>query len=163
MADEIPSRTPRWIKITLVISLAVNLLIAGMVGGFILRGGPGAPGPLVSGLPIDGLRTIQRALPEDRRRAFRRDLVSKRGELGAARREMRALRVAFLAALTADPFSVEDLRAVMARQGALFEGAGDTIRQSVLTQIAAMTSEERAAFAKALEAQAKKQPRGELR
>ena len=76
---------------------------------------------------------------------------------------MRALRVAFLAALTADPFSVEDLRAVMARQGALFEGAGDTIRQSVLTQIAAMTSEERAAFAKALEAQAKKQPRGELR
>lgn len=67
---------PRWAKITLVLSLATNLLIIGAVGGVMLSRGDR------SEARSDGLRgpdaaMIAQALPKEVRRDLRRDIRQK--------------------------------------------------------------------------------------
>lgn len=103
-------RCPLWIKIALGLSLAVNLGVAGLVGGIALRGGPlGGKGPgmgyampYVIALPHEDRKIVFGAVRGDP------DLPG-RGARRAAYRDMVAL-------LEADTFDRSAIEAVLQRQ-----------------------------------------------
>ncbi|MSU88300.1 periplasmic heavy metal sensor [Rhodobacteraceae bacterium 2CG4] len=146
--EPIPRRMPRWAKLALVGSLALNLAVLGVVGGALLRGADRGR-PLY--LPIEGFRSISAAmLPEDRA-ALRRDLRARRDEIRDARRTLRRSQGEFIAALRADPFSSEALAAALDSHAEQWEQFGRRTREMLVRRISEMSPEARAAFAANLE------------
>lgn len=136
---------PRWMKITLVVSLALNLLVAGMVGGAVLRHGmrPGDHHP--PGRAHLGRAYVQ-ALDRADRRALWREMHANRPAPAA-----HADPDAVLRALRASPFDPAALRSVMERQrqaGLERMRRGQRLLQD---RLAAMSDAERAAYADRLE------------
>lgn len=146
-----PSATasaPRWMRIALVLSLAVNLLVAGIVAGMIVTGGPGGRGG-PDRRDVAGLYT--RALDAADRRALRRaylhQLRDAEGARGAVLAEFRDV----LRILRSEPFDAAALQAALARQrarGAARQEEGQRLLAEVLQ---AMSPSERAAYADRLE------------
>ncbi|MFO8126515.1 periplasmic heavy metal sensor [Yoonia sp.] len=135
------SRPVRLWRIVLVLSLALNLAIAGMVTGAVVSGRAG-DGPLRS---FDlGIGPIARALEPQERRAVRRSLREDRGLRGMDFRERMN---GVVEALKAEPFDPDALRALMAEQAADIEGIQAKAQAATLDQIIAMTPERRRAFA----------------
>ena len=95
-------KTPRGVKIALAISVAINLGVAGLVGGLALNDGPGGHGDkLVRDLgfgPFDG------ALSPDDRTALRHAIVGRLGDFKSARQLMQGDMAAILTALRAEPY-----------------------------------------------------------
>jgi uncharacterized membrane protein len=148
--QETDSRRTRWLKIALVVSLALNLAVAGLVAGAALKGRPD-PGR-------DGLWPYSRALPEPYRgdlmralRASRRDWIADREALGSTRAELAA-------ALVAEPFDADAVADLLARQRDRFTALADRGAALLVAQIARMSPEERRAYAAELE-----RPRGRER
>ncbi|MBV0911395.1 periplasmic heavy metal sensor [Anianabacter salinae] len=148
MTDTAPSKAPRWMRIALVLSLAVNLAVAGIVGGAVLRHDRDERGPRPSAV---GLGPFADALSREDRmivlQAFRR-------EAGAFRENRSALRDQFetlLAALRADPYDPAVVRDIIAAQDAkLFERL--TLGHDLLLErIDAMDDAARQAYAARLE------------
>ena len=138
-------RTPVWIKILLALSLALNLAIAGVVAGFILRGGPqGVRGPNMGyAMPY------VLALP----REARRDLFGtvRRDDSLPDRQDHRADYRAMIEALSAAPFDANAVQSVLERQseGATrLQSAGQAAWLQVVREF---TDEERAAYVTRLE------------
>lgn len=146
-ATETP-RTRTWVRVALVASLALNLLILGIVGGAMLGHrdrpphaalGPGDHGP------------YGRALAEADREALR---AAIRAEAPRIRETRRAVRQGFrdlLAALRAAPYDHGQVVAVMEAQQARVHEQAALMRGLMLDRVAAMSPEERAAFADRLE------------
>lgn len=142
--DKPTPRPARLWRIVLVVSLALNVAVVGLVAGFALRGhsmGPPARfdlslGPVAGALSHDHRRAIARALRED----------------GGLRRGGPAGLDALVAALRADPVdpvAVEDA----ARQSSEFvRRVQDRAAEALTAQILAMSAEERAALADRIEA-----------
>lgn len=138
----------RGLKIAFAISLALNLAVAGLVAGAWLRnGGPG------HGMPRDlGFGPFSEALsPKDHRalrEAIRENLPALRADREAARTEFATL----LSALRAEPYDPDAvstaLSAIVARAAAKLA----TGQELLATRIAAMSVEDRKAFADRLEA-----------
>jgi uncharacterized membrane protein len=96
-------RMPRWLKITLVCSLAVNLLIVGLAVGAVLRHGH------FGGGDRGVVRILRQIGPE--RREWVRDLVdARRPEIRALRDGAREARDAALDLFAADPFDAVAFR-----------------------------------------------------
>lgn len=145
------AREGRWTKVALAVSLAVNLLVAGVVVGDALfdgrdhrRGGP-PPGLRDIGTPF-----VMALEPENRERLMRR--AAERA--GPFRENREALRHRFerlLDTLRAHPFDQAATRAVLEEQrAALFER--QALGEELLVEhLAAMSPEERAAFADRLD------------
>ena len=139
---------PRKIRIVLFVSLALNLVVVGLVAGMIAKGGPSHAGYR----DRDPVMPYTRAFNEEQRRDLRRAL---RGAYVARPQQEKSDLVdgykQALAALRAAPFDVRKLEAVVAQQKAHAtrrQGAG----QAVLSQfLSAMTPQERAAYADRLE------------
>lgn len=136
---------PRWMRVLLVVSLALNLLVAGLLLGDALAGGHG---PRPAGL---ALGPIARALDEDDRRAI---LLSLRGHpnlrpLGQGERDRGLREIA--GAVRAEPFDPDRLRAALSAQSDRVIQAQDAVRDALLARLAAMPPEERTAFAGRLE------------
>ena len=76
-------KAPRWMKITLVLSLALNLLIFGAIGARFAFGPPhgAARGLGAPGVMLMESRRIMRKLPPERRRALRVIIGKHRMEL----------------------------------------------------------------------------------
>jgi uncharacterized membrane protein len=101
-------RAPRWMWITMILSLAVNLLIVGAVLGalwnfryvraFAEGGAPAQFGAFVAGLPSEKRSKVDALMRE------------QRAILKPLRHEMREARKATIAAVTAEPFDKEQLR-----------------------------------------------------
>lgn len=137
-------RAPRWMRITLILSLALNLAVAGLVGGAVWRHGG-----------LDGMRQPPRSLigamlhelPRDDRRAMREHARSR-----SERRVPHAEITAEMAqALRAVPFRPEPLAALItdhARRRAAFESDALAVW---LDRVAAMSDRERAAYADRLQ------------
>jgi len=150
MAENTPSRPARWVKPLLVVSLAVNLIVAGLIGGAMLRGGPPEqmhPDRSVSAL---GLRLYLRALPADQRRQIAKDARARRGEFKLGPKLIRAHMRALAAAVEAEPFDPETLRVVLSAQSASVAGNMAIGQDILIDRIAAMTEAERKEFAAAL-------------
>lgn len=139
----------RKLKAALAVSLALNLCIAGMVGGAMMHDGPGGRGDMVRDL---GFGPFTEAFDHEDREALRDAFLQRAPELRAARRDMRADFTAVLAALRADPFDATALGSALAGQSAR-AAQNLAIGQALIADhIAAMTPDARKAFAGRLEA-----------
>lgn len=141
------SSSPRWMRFALVVSLAVNLAVVGLVGGTILahRGDhpEGRNGPDIS------IGALPQALDREDRRALREVVMAHRKDRRAAALEdLKALSTA----LRADPFDPGAVQAVFDRQIARMTDGLRNGQQVMAQRFAAMTAAERAAVADRLDA-----------
>jgi uncharacterized membrane protein len=143
MADARPER--RWVRWALVASLGLNLAAAGLIGGALLKGPPPGPPPGIS------LGQYARALPDPYRKDLGRSLRESRRDWIGSRRALAAQEQALAAALTAEPFDPAMVEAVLAREAELTGDLAARGSAMLVAQIARMSPEERAAYAKALE------------
>jgi uncharacterized membrane protein len=151
-----PGLAPRWMRIALSLSLALNLLVVGIVLGAITMHGR-----------HDRERRIARdvaaapfvmALDDADRRAVIDELRSETGSLRENRRLIRARFGALLEALRAETFDRGMIETLLAEQ----RGAA-TVRQEVgerifLDRLERMSAAERGAFADRLEKSIRKHP-----
>lgn len=121
---ETRKKTGRWKTWALVGSVTLNLVLVGMLGGVVLRGGP------------DGslMRATISALPGDARRDMRREgREAFRGTRG--RGDLRAARADMLAALRAEAFDEAAFRAGLdVARGRLLE-IGDRLEGQLVTRL----------------------------
>lgn len=140
--DKTPQARPsRLWRIVLVLSLALNLAVIGVVVGSAASGRWGDGPPRSFDL---GLGPIARALEPQERRAIGRQLREDRSLRDFDLRD-RVNRV--VAALQADPFDPAVLRVLLAEQSERITAVQATAQEVVVEQITAMTPERRRAFA----------------
>ena len=142
MADT--PKSPRWMRIALVVSLALNLLILGGLAGATFLRGPG-------GHAERALGPFARAFEEEHRDAFRSRLNERSEPLRQNRSEVRKAFKAILATLRAetfDPTEFEEAVAHQVKQLTAFQFVG---QEALVEQLATMTLDERRAFADRLE------------
>jgi hypothetical protein len=103
MTDTAPTRS-RWLKVTLVVSLALNLLVIGAVIGAALGAGRPHDDRMRGEVPREfGRSPLVSALAPEDRRAVGRDLMRAAGPLRENRADLRARFERLLEALRADP------------------------------------------------------------
>ncbi|MHA6347284.1 periplasmic heavy metal sensor, partial [Roseivivax sp. CAU 1761] len=142
-----PLRRPgRGLRIALLLSLALNLAVAGIVAGAWLDQGPPRHAARHGGPEAPFL--YFRALTEPQRRALRRELRAALATPGgAARAEFAAGYGEALAALQADPFDAERLTEVLRRQEARAARHRAQGRKVLTGFLAKLPEAERAAYA----------------
>jgi uncharacterized membrane protein len=155
MADEQspgPKSRPNWPRILLFASLAVNLLVAGMVAGAFLRSGagPGRPPTENAVLRDLGYGPYGQALTPEERRAVRRATERKAKDLATNRDELRRQMLTLLEALRKTPYEASVVHAIVTEQQARLKERWDIGRELLLDHIDAMTDDERAQYAKRL-------------
>lgn len=138
------TRAPRWMRLLLAASLALNLLVAGIVaGGLLHRDGPGGrmrPADLALG-------PVARALDEGDRRAILGALREGGGLRPLDRDPREAGLRAIAEAVRAEPFDAARLRGALDAQAGRIEAAQRAVREALVERVAAMGPEGRAAFA----------------
>ena len=92
----------RGLKLALAVSVALNLAVAGLVGGIALHGGPGQRGNMM--VRDMGFGPFDDALLPEDRDSLRKSIQARFGDIRAARQLMQADGLAVLSALKADPF-----------------------------------------------------------
>lgn len=110
-----PGRVRRWLMPALIASLALNLLVVGMLGGAVWRFRHGSGNPNGQGASLLGYVST---LPAARRDALIASVGDPRLELRPLRQEQRTARAEFAAALAAEPF---DRARVIAAQKRAFD------------------------------------------
>ncbi|WP_299927112.1 periplasmic heavy metal sensor [uncultured Pelagimonas sp.] len=140
----------RRIRLVLFVSLALNLVVIGLVAGVVFNGGPPPRG---ASRGFDTVLPYSRAFTEDQRRDLRRELrksfaPSKGDKRGAGMVE--SYREA-LDVLRQDPFERARFDGVVNKQRALAEKRHGTGQDLLAKFLEAMTPEERAAYADRLE------------
>jgi uncharacterized membrane protein len=144
-ADPGPDRRPRrWTRILLVISLGFNLVILGLAGGHELSRVLHGPRPPVREL---GFGPFTEALSPQDRHAMLRDFLRQAKGFAAQRREMRSDFRSLIRALKAEPYDPATFAAVMARQRARTDHWLTLGQKLLQDRIAAMSPQQRAAFA----------------
>ncbi len=146
---------PAWIRIVLAISLALNLLIAGMILGRALHpvAMPGtlparmAPGPL-SDL---GFGPFGRALGGEDQRRIREALAARAARLEGNRREMANDFRALISALKASPYDASRVEQLVDRLYARLREREEVGKALLLEHLARMDDAERARYARRLE------------
>ena len=148
-------KTPRnWTRILLVVSLALNLAIVGIVAGAMFSDGPKngsqrfdlSVGPLTRAMEPDQRDSLRAALRDSG--AF------QRADRAAIRSDMNAL----VATLRAADFDADAFRAALTRQRARLQNAQDAALDAVTQSVSDMSAPERAAFADRLEEQLRRGP-----
>ena len=141
------AKVGKGLRIALGVSVAVNLLILGLVAGALLRDG-GPRERLVRDLDFG---PFTEALSPEDRDALRRAYVARSPDLGGMRQEMRSDLEAFLAALRAEPFDPAALARVMENQQGRMARRIELGQDLLLERLTAMDGRERGAFADRLE------------
>ena len=143
-------RRRRWMTVALVVSLGVNLMVAGLVGGAILRDGPHDRDPFSRDVSALGLRLYYRARPDPAREDLRHRVGERRGDFRAGREALTRHMAAMADAVGAVPFDAARLSAVLAEQGRTVAGNMATGQALLVATIGAMSPDDRAAMAEAL-------------
>jgi len=128
-------------RTVLVCSLALNLAVAGVVGGSL------ATGRFADGPPRNfdlGLGPVARALAPQERRAITRDLRADRGLRGM---DLRGRADAMVVILKSDPFDAAALHALLLAQSEQVATLQARARDAFLATVADMTPERRSAYA----------------
>lgn len=145
--DTPKSRMRLGLRILLIASLALNVMIVGVVAGGIMKGR--SPGPF-GGFDMT-IGPFAEALGDDDRRAIRAELRDRR-DIRPPRYEDRiAAMEGFLASVRAENFDPAAIEAMFAEQRARASNAMEAGQQALLNRITAMDSDERARFAERLE------------
>ncbi len=138
----------RWSKIVLFTSLALNLLVIGLVAGMILRhGGDGRQPPLRD----LGYGPFGAALSGPDRTALAVGMMGRAGDLQSNREDLRQQFREMLAILRTRPFDAPALESLVDRQRAKLAERQAIGQRLLLDRIEAMTEDERFAFADRLE------------
>jgi uncharacterized membrane protein len=141
-------KSGRGMKIALILSLTLNLLILGMMGGAMLaHGGPGGRGHIRD----VGFGPYTEALSGEDRKALREAFVKAAPDFRAGREEARADVARLAAAIRAEPYDRAAVEAVMASQAARIEERLQLGRGLLLDRLDAMGPEARAALAGRIE------------
>lgn len=147
----------RGLRIAFGVSVALNLLVLGVVAGAILRDG----GPRDRMVRDLDLGPFTEALSQADRAAIRRDFVARMPEFREARRAMRGELRDLLVLLRSEPFDPEAMRQVMAGQRARMQERVDLGQELLLQRLSAMTPEARQDFADRLEDRLRRGSRGD--
>lgn len=138
-------RTPRGVLALLVVSLAANLLIVGLVSGAVWRFRHGHP-PMADVVAPNLLGYASSLTPERRKELWERTAEERRN-IRPFRRDVRTARNAVTEALVAEPFDRQRFEAAQ-RKLVESEHAARLAVQALYIELAAnMTPEERRAFA----------------
>ncbi|QCO56363.1 periplasmic heavy metal sensor [Pseudorhodobacter turbinis] len=153
-----PPKPPfRWGRLVLFTSLALNLAVAGVIGGAAL-GGFGHKRAEFVARDI-GFGIFGEALTKEDRTAIRRSYGKVKKDVLRDRQQMRDDLHAMLAALRADPFELEVLKQALdagAARIAERQALGQTL---LLERISNMSEAERTALADRLEEAVKRKPK----
>lgn len=145
----------RWVRIVLVVSLALNLLVAGAIGGRMLAGH--GPGPF-GGFDLS-LGPLSQALDRGDRDAIRASLRRRPELRPLMRRERQAAIQSLIDALQADPFDPGAVSALFVAQSDRATAAMQAGQEALLARITAMSPAARAAFAARLQMQMRHGPK----
>jgi len=137
-----------WLKIVLFASLALNLLVVGLIAGAALGKGPHNRSPGLSAL---GFSPFVRALPRADRDAIAEAFKQKSGSFQDNRRALRREFDAFLTSLRAETIDEAELRRLIESQGKRVTERRGLAQELVIERIVAMTPEARAEFADELD------------
>lgn len=153
MADPIPQPTSApshlpWSKIILVLSLGLNLVFLGLIGGAFLRDGPPGRPTTVRELTFGSLTE---ALSKDDREALRRSFQQSAPDLRGQRREMESDVAEFLTVLRAPDFQRDKVEALFLRNDERMDRRHALGQSLMLDLLAAMTPDARSAYADRLE------------
>lgn len=157
MPGKKPLLKGRGMQVALAVSVTLNLIVAGLVAGAILRGPPGPEGRDREFM----FGPFSEAMQPADRRALRKTILERAPGLGQMRQQMRADMDKVLAALRAQPFDPAALAAVMEAQQTRMSGQIAVGSQALRDFLVAMTPEARAAFADRLEARLRHKEMGE--
>lgn len=145
------SRAPLrgWIKALLFVSLAINLAVAGLAIGAVLRHGDMADHKRGHSDQFGGPYTS--ALTREDRRAIWREMRGQHREGRPSRAEIQAEFAAVVAALRAEPYDPAQVRAIVGRQFAAGIARQQMGQALLLDRIDGMSPAERAGFADRLD------------
>lgn len=144
-------RAPRWMRIALFASLALNLLIAGVIAGALLRHGPDRHGdrrPLLGDL---GLGPFVEALPLRQRVALGRGIARESGAFRENREDLRRQFETFLGLLRAEAFDAAAAAALIGDQQAKLMERRGIGRDLLIERLAAMDAADRRVYADRLD------------
>ncbi len=142
--NETSGRKRRWMPILLTASLALNLLVVGLVIGTALRFRDGDRGRIPPGFAS----ALYRALPDSDRKVLRGELADWHPR-GANRRADEFNLIG--QALRAVPFDPAEVKELLDRQALSNVKLQSTLHEAWLVRITEMTNEERAAYVNRLE------------
>lgn len=143
-------RCPRWLWILLVVSVSLNLVAVGMIGGRYLR--------KMDRDPELGRwqARIVRMLPEERQAMGREIMLGRKAELGEIRNSLMASNRQVWAALRADPFEPAAFQAALdARRAAMAQRFG-LLHMQMVEITEKLTASERAEIAEKMEERSKR-------
>jgi uncharacterized membrane protein len=140
-------RTNKWLIGGLVVSLIVNLLLAGFVAGRLSGFGP-PPG--FGPDPTTGFFRLLGFLPDDRRSAITPELRKQMSTLMPVLRKMRGDQHDVFETLTAEPFDPAALEAALADLRTNLTAAQIASHHSFVEMAKSLTPEERKSLARAM-------------
>ncbi|SHH93533.1 periplasmic heavy metal sensor [Marivita hallyeonensis] len=149
MAEIAPTRpAPLWMRVTLVVSLALNVLIIGVVAGFILSGGPDKH----TDRDVRDVGTLfTRALAPEDRRAVRREFGLAMAAQGRDRSTILEQIQTTVASLRQDPFDADAFVQALEDQSGQRRAREALGRDVLAARIAEMSDAERLAYADRIE------------
>jgi len=133
---ETKPKSPRWMKITLAISLCLNLIVLGAVAGAFLSGGPQKHRKIVGSDPVRG---IYRSLPKEVRKSLRQNTRVK----GASRKERQEWVQKFVATLRAPGFDASQLETLFATRQERMISIATSGQDALIKAISDMSEQER--------------------
>jgi len=136
-----------WGKIALLVSLALNLVVAGALVGASFGGGFGKHGADFRGVRPPGLRAYVQALPNDLRQQYFQQTRGYGKQLRKLVRNSAARNEAAVKVLQTDPFSQQDFLAALDKQGQNFIAVLEQYHGQLVKVIEAMTPEQRRQYA----------------
>lgn len=144
-------RTRRGIKIALGLSLALNLLILGSIGGAMINGRPDGPiRDRVDLVRTLGLGPLGRALDREDRDQIVARVGENRADVRAEREALLNATMAFVTAVESVPFDREATAAALALQRDHVHGLQERGHAALVDQLGRMSPEARAEFARRL-------------
>lgn len=143
-----PRRPRRWERILLVVSLGLNLLVAGVVIGGVATHDRRPPKHSVGAVSIGPLTY---AFDKADREALRRAVQEQSTGIEDMRRALDADIARLATALRATPWDAEAAGSVLAGMRGRFEARGELGERLILERLAGMSEAERLAFATRLE------------
>lgn len=146
---KLPNAPFRWGRVVLFVSLALNLAVAGVVGGAALgRYGHGHNDIAARDI---GFGLFNEALTPEDRRALRGAFTQARPDMREERRKMRDDLKTILTALRAEPFDVTVLQTALESGAARIEARQAQGQVLILDYLQKLSAPDRAALADRLE------------
>ena len=136
-------KAPRWMWALLIVSLAINLLVVGVVAGAGFARPFGGPGSAALGF---GLVRYGMAQGGEARDETRQVLARERPRIDPIRRELRAARLDVAATLEADPFDRSAFKAAQVRVIELERRLGTEALDALSDIAGRLTAEQRREF-----------------